>query len=276
MARVRILLLGDQVGLPGRAIFKKHSARLRKELAVDALIVNGENSASNGRGITPAIAQFYRNQGVNVVTTGNHVWQCADIQSYVATHKDIIRPANFPGGTPGVGFTTFSCKDTSIAVINLQGRVFMKEHLECPFRTVDAILNFLQHHHIKVIVVDFHAETTSEKYAMGYYLDGKVSGVVGTHTHVQTADERILPQGTAYITDLGMAGALNSMIGMRKEPIIQNMITQMPARFMVDTQMPLLMTGVWIDIDTHTGKAVHIERIRIVDDAVSLEGIDSL
>jgi metallophosphoesterase (TIGR00282 family) len=274
MEKLRILLLGDHVGLPGRAIFKKHIACLRQELGLDAVIVNGENSAANGRGITPTIAQFYRNHRVDVVTTGNHVWQCQDIQSYVATHKDILRPANFPANTPGVGFTTFVCKGVTIAVINVQGRVFMRELLECPFRTVDTILNFLQHHTVNAIFVDFHTETTAEKYAMGYYLDGRVSGVVGTHTHVQTADERILPKGTAYITDLGMAGSLNSMIGMRKESIIQHMITQMPTRFVVDNQMPLFMTGVWIDIEASTGKALHIERIRIVDEAVSLEGVD--
>jgi 2',3'-cyclic-nucleotide 2'-phosphodiesterase len=271
MTTVRILMLGDHVGQPGRAIFKKHVAQLRSRLGIDAIIVNGENSSTNGRGITPAIAQFYRNNHVDVVTTGNHVWQCADIHSYLVNNKDILRPANFPADTPGIGATTFNCKGTTIGVINVQGRTFMKEHLDCPFRTVDSLLTFFAHQKVKVIVVDFHAEATSEKYAMGYHLDGRVSGVFGTHTHVPTADERILPGGTAYCTDLGMAGALNSMIGMRKEPIIRTMLTQMPSRFIVDTQMPLIMTGVWVEVDTDTGKALSIERVRIIDDAVPLE-----
>lgn len=274
MTTLRILCLGDHVGLPGRAIFKKHIASLRASLAIDAVIVNGENSNTNGRGITPAIAQFYRQHGVDVVTTGNHVWQCADIHTYLVNNKDILRPANFPADTPGLGATIFNCKGYNIGVINVQGRIFMREYLDCPFRTVDSILTYFSHHKANVIIVDFHAEATSEKYGMGYYLDGRVSGVVGTHTHVQTADERILPGGTAYITDLGMAGALNSMIGMRSEPIIRNMMTQMPTRFVVDTQMPLFMTGVVIEVDPRTGKAVDIQRIRIVDENVDVSGIE--
>lgn len=171
---------------------------------------------------------------------------------------------------PGTGVITFTCKDTVIGVINIQGRVFMREFVDCPFRTVDSLLTYL-HTKTKVILVDFHAETTSEKAGMGYYLDGRVSAVVGTHTHVQTADERILPNGTAFITDLGMGGSLNSMIGMKKEPIIQHLITQMPVKFSVETAAPYVLSGAIIDIDSATGAAVAIERLRIIDNELRLE-----
>jgi metallophosphoesterase (TIGR00282 family) len=165
--------------------------------------------------------------------------------------------------------TTFLCKGFEIGVINLMGRIFMREHVACPYRTAESVLTYLRHK-TKIIFVDMHAEATSEKMGLAYFLDGKVTGVVGTHTHVQTADERILPEGTAYITDLGMAGALNSMIGMKKEPVIRHFLTQMPEQFQVDTSMPLVMTGVWIELDTDTGLATDIQRVRVVDDAVQV------
>lgn len=273
MNRLRVLLLGDLVGATGRAIFQKHIARLRSELKIDAVIVNGENSASQGKGITPAIADFFKQHGVDVITTGNHIWQRREIYGYMAEHRDILRPANFPAQTPGVGVTTFLCKGYEIGVINVQGRIFMREHLSCPFKAVESMLMYLQHK-TKVIFVDMHAEATSEKMGMAYFCDGKVSAVVGTHTHVQTADERILPGGTAYITDLGMAGSLNSMIGMKKEPIINHLITQMPTFFTVDTSMPLVMTGVWVDVDINTGKALEIQRVKVVDEDIQVDAND--
>jgi len=269
MAQLRILFLGDLVGSTGRAIFHKHIGRLREEYRVDAIIVNGENSA-HGRGITPAIMGFFKNHGVDVVTSGNHIWARQEIISYFADHKDLLRPINFPQSTPGSGLTTFLCKGYEIGVINVQGRVFMREYLSCPFRAMDSALTFFKGK-TSLIFVDVHAEATSEKLGLAFYLDGRVSGVVGTHTHVQTADERILPGGTAYITDLGMAGSLNSMIGMKKEAIIQNFITQMPTRFVVDTSMPVIMTGACITVDTDTGKALAIERIKVIDDAVAVD-----
>ena len=269
MKTVRVLLLGDLVGEPGCAVFQKHIGRLRSELKIDAVIVNGENSA-DGKGITPRIMNFFKHNGVDVVTTGNHIWQKKDVIPYLAEKKDLLRPANFPSMCPGTGVTTFTCKDTVIGVINIQGRVFMREFVDCPFRTVDSLLTYL-HTKTKVILVDFHAETTSEKAGMGYYLDGRVSAVVGTHTHVQTADERILPNGTAFITDLGMGGSLNSMIGMKKEPIIQHLITQMPVKFSVETAAPYVLSGAIIDIDSATGAAVAIERLRIIDNELRLE-----
>jgi len=270
MDTLRILFIGDVVGPLGRAVFQRHIARLKEQYKIDAVVVNGENSSSKGRGITSRIVKFFKHLGVDVVTSGNHIWAEKEIYSYLAQNTDLLRPANFPSSTPGVGVTTFSCNGIQIGIINLQGRIFMREQVDCPFRTVDSILTYLKHK-TRLIFVDIHAETTAEKMGLAYYLDGKVSGIVGTHTHVQTADERILPQGTAYITDLGMCGSLNSMIGMKKEIIIQHMITQMPARFEVDNEPPALLSGVWIEVDTATGKAVAIERIRLIDDTIQID-----
>lgn len=257
-------MLGDVVGEPGRIMFEKHVARLRQEYRADAVVVNGENSNTNGRGITPRIARFFHESGANVVTTGNHVWAVKDIYSYIADNPFLLRPANFPSGCPGKGVYTFNCNGQTVAVVNLQGRVFMRELVDCPFRAIDSILTFLKHK-TKIILVDFHAETTAEKSCFAHYVDGRVSGVVGTHTHTQTADERVLPNGTAFITDLGMGGALNSSLGMKKEPIIQHFMTQMPIKFEVETQGPFIMCGVCIEVDVDTGNAVSIERIRVVD-----------
>ncbi len=272
MKTIRILCVGDVVGATGRSILQKHLDRIRTQHKIDAVIVNGENSAQ-GKGITPDIAMFFKGLGVQVVTTGNHVWDKRDIIPYITVNKDLLRPANYPSETPGVGVTTFTVNGITVGVINLQGRVFMRELVDCPFRSAASILTYL-HHRTNVIVVDFHAETTSEKMALAYYLDGKVSALVGTHTHVQTADERVLPGGTAYITDLGMVGSLNSMIGMKKEPIIQQFLTQMPTRYTVDTSAPGVLSGVWIEIDCSTGKAIKIERVRIVDNDLVLSQSD--
>ncbi len=265
MQTIRVLFIGDVVGSIGRAMFQKHIDRLRKMYEIDAVIVNGENSDARGRGISPRIVQFYKHNGVDVVTSGNHIWDNKDIYPYLNEHQDLLRPANFPSDVPGTGVTTFDCKGYKIGVINVQGRIFMRQNLECPFRTVDSLLTYLRDK-THIIFVDFHAEVTSEKNAIGHYLDGRVSGVVGTHTHVQTADERILPKGTAYITDLGMTGALHSLLGMKKEPIIRHFLTQMPVRFVVEESNPVIMTGVWIEVDTATGKAVAIERVSVLDD----------
>ncbi|HEV2602012.1 MAG TPA: TIGR00282 family metallophosphoesterase [Candidatus Babeliales bacterium] len=273
MKRMRILFLGDVVGETGRMVFEKHIQQLRQEHQIDALVVNGENSAGSGKGITPQVVEFFKTNGVNVITTGNHIWQKSEIYPYLQANTDLLRPANFPRETPGVGVTTFNCDGVLIGVINIQGRVFMRELLACPFRTVESILIYLKDK-TNIIFVDFHAETTSEKMAMGFFLDGKVTGMVGTHTHVQTADERILPGGTAYITDLGMAGSLNSMIGMKKDPIIKQLISQMPTRYMVETEPPYFMTGAWIEFDVQTGKALAISRVR-VDDTDEMQIPDS-
>lgn len=264
MNLLRFLFLGDVVGATGQAMVQKHLPLIRAQHSIDAIIVNGENSAAQGKGITPEDMRFYKNMGVSVVTSGNHIWQKKEIYPYLDEHTDLIRPANFPHDNPGKGFTTFLCKGFEIAVLNLQGRVFMKELVACPFRTAESLLTYLKSK-TNIIFVDFHAETTAEKLALAYFLDGRISGFVGTHTHIQTADERILPQGTAYITDLGMSGSLNSMIGMKKEPIIQQFLTQMPVKFIVDDSKPLVMSGAIIDVDADTGFATQIKSVRIVD-----------
>jgi metallophosphoesterase (TIGR00282 family) len=264
MNTLKVLLIGDVVGNTGRMMFQKHIDRLRTTYNIDAVIVNGENSSSQGRGITPRIVRFFRHNGADVVTSGNHIWYKREIYSYLESNTDLLKPANFPTDTPGVGVTTFTCKGQTIGVINLQGRVFMRELVSCPFRAAESILTYLKHK-TNIIFVDFHTETTSEKMALGHFLDGKVSGVVGTHTHVQTADERVLPGGTAFITDLGMVGSLNSMLGMKKEPIIEHFLNQMPVKFEVDTSTPIIMCGVCVEVDIKTGKAISIQRIQVLD-----------
>jgi len=271
---LKVLIVGDVVGQLGCAMFQKHVPKLKRELNINFVIVNGENSAAAGRGITPNIVNFFKHNGANVITSGNHIWARKEIHPYLNEHHDILRPANFPGGCPGVGVTTVSVAGYTLGVVNLQGRIFMNQHVDCPFRTIESILMYLKTK-TKNIVVDFHAEASSEKYGMGYFLDGKVSAVVGTHTHVQTADERVLPNGTAYITDLGMSGALNSMIGMQKDSIIQSFMTQMPVKFEVDNNPPGFLSAVVVQIDPSNGKAISIERIRIIDEDIQVHTTDN-
>lgn len=269
MKTLRILFMGDTVGAAGRAMFQKHISKLRQELSIDAIIVNGENSCNNGRGITSRIVNFFKHNGVDVVTSGNHIWADREIYNYLSQHDDLLRPANFPNACPGTGFKIFERNGYSIAILNLQGRIFMREHTDCPFRTVDSLLTYIRTK-TNLIFVDFHAEATSEKIAFAHYLDSRVSGVVGTHTHVQTADEHILPGGTAFISDLGMAGALHSSLGMKKDGIIHQFLTQMPVKFVVETTGPFMMTGAYIDVDVTTGKAVAINRVKIIDNELQV------
>ncbi|KIX85120.1 TIGR00282 family metallophosphoesterase [Vermiphilus pyriformis] len=262
---MRILFIGDVVGEYGRALFAKHINTIMEEHQIDGLVVNGENSSDYGKGTTSRTVQFFKQYGANVITSGNHIWDQKEIYNYISEHDDLLRPANFPAGTPGTGITFFQINEHVVCIINLQGRVFMRENLDCPFRSAQSLLSYARSR-TPIIFVDFHAEATSEKEGLGYFLDGKISGLVGTHTHVQTADERILPGGTGYITDLGMAGALNSMLGMTKEPIIERFLTQMPHRFVVDTNPPGILNGVWIEVDTTTGKATDIQRVAVRDE----------
>jgi len=265
MNGIKILCIGDVVGAAGRAVFQKIVPTFKRQREIDCVIVNGENAAYDGRGITDKNVHFFKHNGADVITTGNHVFGKKEIYSYFDKHTDLIRPANFPTGVPGQGITfVTTAKGDTIAVINLQGRVFMRELLNCPFRTADSLLTYAKSKTANIII-DFHAETSAEKQAFAFYLEGKVSGIVGTHTHVQTADERILPGGTAFMTDLGMTGSLNSMIGMKKEQVITNFLLSMPAKFEVETAMPLVLCGAIITIDPNTGKAVAIERVRIID-----------
>ncbi|PKN03865.1 TIGR00282 family metallophosphoesterase [Candidatus Dependentiae bacterium HGW-Dependentiae-1] len=263
MGRIKILCVGDVVGVTGRTMFQKHIDTIREKYAIDGIIVNGENSG-HGRGISSRIVRFFKHNKVNVITSGNHIWYNKEIYSYLSSANDLLRPANYPRSAPGVGVTTFECAGHTVGVINLQGRVFMRDHIDCPFRTAESALSFLQTK-TNTIIIDFHAEATSEKMAMAYFLDGKISALFGTHTHVQTADERILPQGTAFISDVGMVGSLNSMLGMKKESIIEHFITQLPVKFTVEHSAPVLFNGVVMELDTQTGKATGIERISIID-----------
>ena len=263
MAEIRVLLLGDIVGAPGLAMFEKHIASLREQYKVDALIVNGENSAQ-GKGITPRIAKFFMEKGVDIITTGNHIWRRKEIYGYLAENKTLLRPNNYPNTCPGTGVATFLCKGTTVGVINVQGRVFMFDNIDCPFRSAKSAVSYLATK-TKVILVDVHGEATSEKAALANYLDGTVSGVVGTHTHVPTSDERIMPNGTAFVTDLGMAGAQDSIIGVQKGAVVNAFTTAMPNRFTVETQGPGVLSGVCITINSVSGKATAIERVHIVD-----------
>lgn len=253
----RILFLGDIVGEPGRTAVAELLPQLKQELALDFIIVNGENSA-NGRGITPRISIGLMRAGAAVVTTGDHIWDQKEIIPYLPTEPRLLRPANYPEGTPGSGWIVLEAKRAKVAVINLQGRVFMGQQLDNPFPLITDLVEKIRKE-TPIIFVDFHAEATSEKVAMGWHLDGKVSAVVGTHTHVPTADERILPRGTAFLCDAGMCGPENSVIGSQVEPVLERFHTLMPTKFGVGRGR-VRVNGALITVETATGKALGIER----------------
>lgn len=257
---VRILFIGDIVGSPGRTAISRELHRLVDRHAVDLVVANGENAAG-GFGITPdTAAELYR-QGIHLLTSGNHIWDKKDNSGFLDREDRIIRPLNYPPGTPGRGSTVLETPaGIKVGVLNLEGRVYMK-NLDCPFRCADAELELLKRQ-TDIILVDFHAETTSEKASLGWYLDGRVSAVVGTHTHVQTADERILSNGTAYITDVGMTGSFDSVIGVDKHQAIQRFLTQQPVKFDIPKK-DLRINAVVIGVEVKTGKAVSIERINV-------------
>ncbi|MBI2973500.1 MAG: TIGR00282 family metallophosphoesterase [Armatimonadetes bacterium] len=256
---MRILVVGDITGKPGRRILKETLPRLRREHGLALVIANGENAAA-GAGITAEIAEEILAAGVDVITGGNHIWHQRSAYELLDSHTRILRPLNFPPGAPGRGATVVeSGGGAPVAVMNLQGRVFMQE-LDDPFRAARAEAERLRDE-TQVIIVDFHAEATSEKIALGWHLDGLVTALVGTHTHVQTADERILPGGTAYITDVGMTGPRDGVIGMDREIILERFLTQLPARFEVATG-PAQFNAVLIDVDEQTGRARSITRIQ--------------
>lgn len=255
---MKILFIGDIVGKPGRDAIKNLLPGLKKEYNLAFVIANAENSAG-GSGITSRVAQELFDSGVDVLTSGDHIWKKREIFEIINTESRILRPANFPAIAPGTGFAVFKGQDISIGVINLVGRVFM-DALECPFRTALQAQKELSKQ-TEIIIVDIHAEATSEKVALGWYLDGKVSAVLGTHTHVQTADERILPNGTAYLTDVGMTGPCDSVIGRRVEDVLERFITCVPTRFEV-AENNIQLQGAVVDIDEQTGKARSIVRIQ--------------
>lgn len=257
---MRILFIGDIFGHPGRHIVAGLLPELVKEFCPDLVLANGENAAA-GFGITPPLVDELLALGIAVLTSGNHIWDKKEIIPYFAERSNgrLLRPANFPASAPGAGvYTGKNASGIPYAVINLQGRVFMPP-LDCPFRTADALLAQLPGD-VKVRIVDIHAEATSEKMALGWYLDGRVTAVLGTHTHVPTADEVILPQGTAYITDVGMSGPYDSVIGVEKGAVIKKFLDQMPGRFEVAKDRARL-SGVLIEADPATGRAHSIRRI---------------
>jgi metallophosphoesterase (TIGR00282 family) len=262
---LRILVIGDIVGKPGRRAVQEFLPGLRDEYKINFVVANGENAAG-GLGITADIAQEFLNLGVNVITTGNHVWAKKEIIPYLDSDDlPILRPLNFPPGAPGRGFLAFN----KVLVVNLIGRVFVGDY-DCPFRAMDALLAEVKDK-FPVIIVDFHAEATSEKIAMGRYLDGRVSALIGTHTHVGTIDTCILPRGTAYVTDVGMVGPSDSVIGDDPDSVLHSFLTKMPHRLSVG-KGTAVFNAVLIEIDKTTGKALSIERIQREEEAVDDEG----
>jgi 2',3'-cyclic-nucleotide 2'-phosphodiesterase len=255
---MKILFIGDIVGKPGREIIRKGLRGLVAHFDIDLVIANAENSAA-GFGVTKDIGDTLLEAGVHVMTSGNHIWAKKEVIDYMPTEPRLLRPANYPAGVPGRGSYVAQTGDgRAVGVINVMGRVFMQS-IDDPFAVVLKEIEAIRHRS-KVIVVDFHAEATSEKVAMGWHLDGKVTLVVGTHTHVQTADERILPNGTAYITDAGMTGPHDSIIGMEREPSLARFLNGMPSRYEPATGNPRL-NGVLVEADDRTGRATAITRV---------------
>ncbi len=255
---MKILMLGDCVGRPGREIMQEIVPKKQRELGIEMIIANGEN-ASGGKGLNRNGRDDLFRAGVDVITMGNHTWDNRELAQFIDDEYRIVRPANYPGDCPGRPYTVYTtASNMKVAVINLLGRVFMQQ-LDCPFAAADQLLKEIGDG-ADYILVDFHAETTSEKLALGYYLDGRVSAVVGTHTHVQTADERILPEGTAYISDLGMTGVRESVLGVDKDVIIKKFLTGRPVRHDLASGRRQVQ-GVIITFDDDTFKATAIERI---------------
>ncbi|GAC1398737.1 MAG: TIGR00282 family metallophosphoesterase [Chloroflexota bacterium] len=262
---MRVLFIGDVVAKPGRQALHRVVPQWRAEHQPDLVVANGENSAG-GSGISPSTARDLFAAGVDVLTTGNHVFHHKEMVSYLATAERVARPLNYPPGTPGTGAVRLraGADDVEVLVANALGRLFMAP-LDCPFRALDKLLLGASEDGPRVILVDFHAEATSEKRAMGHYLDGRASLVVGTHTHVPTADTQILPGGTAYVTDVGMAGPLHSVIGMETGPILERFLTGLPRRY-GPALGPVTVNAVLADIDAATGRALAIRRLDTVVD----------
>ena len=256
---MKILLIGDIVGSPGRRAAKELIPKIKKANKIDMVLANGENSAG-GSGLTPRLAEELFGYGISVITSGDHIWKRKEILEMLDSEERILRPLNYPKGVPGAGASIIKTKKgIKVGVINLVGRTFM-EAVECPFKTSMEKIEELKKE-TPIIVIDMHAEATSEKIALGWYLDGLASVVVGTHTHVQTADERVLPKGTAYITDLGMTGPHDSVIGRKVEQILARFITQLPTRFEM-AEENVQLQGVIVEIDEATGKAKSIKRVQ--------------
>ena len=259
---MKVLFIGDIFGEPGRRALARAVPRLVAQRQIDIVIGNGENVAG-GFGITPELAEELFDLGLSVITTGNHAWDKKEILDYFPREPRLLRPANYPSGVPGNGSVVVeSAGGEQLGVLQLMGRAYMPT-LDCPFQVAKKELAALKKR-TAAVIVDMHAEATSEKMAMGHYLDGEVVAVVGTHTHVQTADDQILPKGTAYLTDIGMTGPLHSVIGVKKELAIEKFLTGMPRRFEVASG-PAVFCAVLLELDARLGKALSIERIRIID-----------
>ncbi|WP_440895389.1 TIGR00282 family metallophosphoesterase [Amphibacillus sp. Q70] len=261
---MRILFIGDIVGSMGREQLQTYLPKLKKKYQPQLTIVNGENAAA-GKGITEKIYKQLLEYGADFLTMGNHTFDKKEIFDFIDEAKKIIRPANYPVGTPGKGINYVNINGTEVAIINLQGRTFMSA-IDDPFRIADQLVEEASKR-TSIIFLDFHAEASSEKLALAWYLDGRISAFVGTHTHVQTADNRILDQGTAYITDVGMTGPYDGIIGTEREAVIKRFLTQLPVRFEATKKGKAQLSGVVIDIDQKTGKAERINRILITEDS---------
>ena len=259
---MKVLFIGDIFGEPGRRAVARAVPKLVVQRQIDIVIGNGENAAA-GFGITPELAEELFDLGLAVITTGNHAWDKKEILDYFPREPRLLRPANYPSGVPGNGSVVVeSAGGEQLGVLQLMGRAYMPT-LDCPFQVAKKELAVLKKR-VASVIVDMHAEATSEKMAMGHYLDGEVVAVVGTHTHVQTADDQIFPKGTAYLTDIGMTGPLHSVIGVKKELAIEKFLTGMPRRFEVASG-PVVFCAILIELDARLGKALSIERIRIID-----------
>lgn len=261
---MRLIFIGDVVGSLGREMVHEYLPKIKKQFKPQISILNGENAAA-GRGITEKIYKNFLQDGVDIVTMGNHTWDNKDIFEFIDGANKLIRPANFPEETtPGKGIAYIKINQHELAVINLHGRTFMSD-VDDPFKKADLLIAEAEKR-TSHIFVDFHAETTSEKQAMGWYLDGRVSAVVGTHTHVQTNDARILPQGTAYLTDVGMTGPYDAVLGMKREQVLRKFLTQLPTRFEVPKEGRQLLSACFIELDDVTGRAKKIEPFMINED----------
>ncbi|HEX9625922.1 MAG TPA: TIGR00282 family metallophosphoesterase [Acidiferrobacterales bacterium] len=260
---MNLLFAGDVVGNAGRRVLLERLPGLKEKLRVDVVVVNVENAAA-GFGITEKLGREFLALGIGVLTTGNHVWDKKEALDYIATEPRLLRPHNYPAGTPGSGWAvTRTAAGVPVGVLNLMGNLFMHPTLDCPFDCAERALA-ARPPELRVVLVDFHAETTSEKMAMGWHLDGRVSAVLGTHTHVPTADERVLPGGTAYITDVGMTGCYDSVIGMDKEKVLRRFVRKLPERFEA-AEGPGTLCAVLVDIDERTGRSRAIRRISVAE-----------
>ena len=261
---MKVIFLGDVVGEPGRLAMYRALPELREEFGADAIVVNGENAAG-GKGITPRIAQEFLESGVDAITLGDHVWDQSDLIPWIDSAPQVLRPFNLQENTPGAGSIIISTPAGKLGILCLQGRTFMRPGAENPFTRGQAEAQRMRSAGAQAILVDIHAEASSEKIALGYHLDGYVSAVLGTHTHVQTSDARLLPGGTAYLTDAGMCGTLNGVIGREAAPVLSGYITGMPCKFPIGG-WPAMVSGVCITIDTETGRATEITLINRVYD----------